>query len=169
MRSIVLLFLLAALGAAAYWWLDQEIPSPVAKLSSLVDEHVDELLGPLPPISAIPSSATSPTHDLRSLREDILDQQKQAPPGQRQKFQIATELCGLLIAAAESRDQHIARLADTRAKNTVSPLSENPGPHAAERLRFFQNGITRSWLEASTKLRSAIDRKYTQLRLLERQ
>jgi hypothetical protein len=37
-----------------------------------------------------------------------------------------------------------------------------------ERLKFFENGIALSWQETSRKLRSVIDRRYRQLRELER-
>jgi hypothetical protein len=72
------------------------------------------------------------------------------------------------MRASEERDKHLVRLNDTRAKNKPSALADDPERDAAERLRFFENGIAHSWAETSTRLRATIDKQYAALRALER-
>jgi hypothetical protein len=83
-------------------------------------------------------------------------------------YETAILLCDDLLRAGEERDRHIGRINDTRAKSKPSPLATDPERHRLERLAFFEKGIALSWQEESGKLRAAIDRRYRQLRELER-
>ena len=168
MKKLAVVLFIAVAGLAAYFLMSPPPPSPVARLSLFIDEHVDSILGPLPSGGRAALPVAPPSHTLRILREDIQDHQKAAPPSQSLKYSTATQLCDLLLQASESRDRHLARLNDTRAKNNLSPLAPNPRQHAAERLRYFENGIVLSWQQTASKFRAAIDRKYAQLRELER-
>jgi hypothetical protein len=103
------------------------------------------------------------------LREKFRDLQVSAAKTEKRLYETGALLCDDLLRASEERDRHIARINDTRAKSKVSPLAGNSEEHRLERLKFFENGIALSWQENSRKLRTVIDRRYRQLRELERQ
>ena len=166
-------FIIAALAAAAYlvWQHFNTRPveaDPVMRLSEFIDTHIDKILGPLPfeEKGVLPSPPQN--HQLRVLRESFRDGEVQAASERHRVYKIAALLCDDLLRAGEERDRHIARINDTRAKSNPSPLATDPERHRLERLAFFENGIALSWQEASRKLRAVIDRRYRQLRELER-
>jgi hypothetical protein len=167
------LFIFGVLAAAVYlawgfYFARPEPNHPILRLSLFVDDHVDEILGPLPLGTEELVAAPSHTHGLRLLRENIRDLATTASPAESLRYATAVQLCDELLRASEERERHLVRLNDTRAKNNVSPLAVDPLKHKAERLAFFENGIALSWHEAVRKLRAAIDNRYRQLRELER-
>lgn len=141
---------------------------PIVRLSLFVDEHIDEILGPLPlsEEGIIPSPSFG--HDLIVLRESIKDLERVSPTRESLRYSTAVRLCNELLVATKEREEHIVRINDTRSKNSVSPLAANPEQNRKERLAYFQNGIDHSWAEASSKLRRMIDRTYSKLREFER-
>jgi hypothetical protein len=162
-----------ALGAAAYLaWVNFSAPpsetDPVIRLSQFVDAQIDEILGPLPfeTEGAIPSPPQN--HHLRVLRENFRDLERKVTAQEQRLYKVAVLLCDDLLRANDERDAHIARINDTRAKSKPSPLATNPEQHRLERLAFFENGIALSWQKTSKRLRAIIDRRYRQLRDLER-
>ena len=144
-------------------------PDPVQRLSEFIDSHVDQILGPLPFEQKGQIAAPSQTHHLSVLREKFRDLQVAAAQTEKRLYETGASLCDDLLCASEERDRHITRINDARAKSKVSPLAGNSEEHRLERLKFFENGIALSWQEASRKLRAVIDRRYRQLRELERQ
>jgi hypothetical protein len=167
----LLLYAVLAVGAYFVWShfaAPVEEPDPVRRLSQFIDSHMDEILGPLPFAAEGKIDAPSQTHHLRVLRENFRDFQASAMTEQRRIYETAALLCDDLLRATEERDRHIARINDTRAKSKASPLAGQSEEHRLERLKFFENGIALSWQETSRKLRSVIDRRYRQLRELER-
>lgn len=175
MKKLLAILLVAGAAVWGYYHFfapapQKEAPAdPVVELSRLLDNHIGNILGPLPMETTETVQAPSQTHNLRKLRENLRDSQAAAPPGQSMRYSAAAALCDTLLLASVERDKHLARLMDTRAKNNLSPIASNPQRHAAERLEFFQNGIAYSWHEKSINLRAAIDRCYARLRELERQ
>jgi hypothetical protein len=169
-----LLLALILLGAGLWAYLHFSAPAPraepdaVLRLSSFIEGQIDAVLGPLPIGANEGVASTSRTQELRRLREDIRDFETKATAGDRKQLATATQLCDSLLRASEERDEHLARLKDTRAKNKPSALADDPERDAAERLRFFENGIAHSWSETAKTLRATIDRQYAQLRALER-
>lgn len=167
------LLIVAFLAAAAYvGWYYFFAPSseanPVARLSDFIDAQVDEILGPLPLEAEGKLPSPPQNHDLRVLRESIRDQQRKATAEEQRIYEAAALLCDDLLRAGEERDRHLGRLNDTRAKSKQSSISTDPEQSRLERLAFFENGIALSWQGASRKLRAVIDRRYRQLRELER-
>jgi len=164
------LLIVAALFGAGYFawqkWSDSQ--SPIVRLSIFVDEHVDKILGPLPLDQKGLIPAPSYTHELVVLREDVKDLRSVASANQALRCSTAVKLCDELVSASQERDRHLARINDTRSKNNVSPLAVDPERHRAERLAYFENGIAMSWMEVSTEFRSAIGKRYAQLREFER-
>ena len=165
--------IIAILAAAAYVaWNYFSAPSPevnpVARLSEFIDAHVDEILGPLPLEAEGKLPSPPQNHHLRVLRESIRDQQRKAAAEEQRLYVVAALLCDDLLRAGEERDRHLGRINDTHAKSKKSPISTDPEQHRLERLAFFENGIALSWQGASRKLRAVIDRRYRQLRELER-
>lgn len=167
----VLLIALLAVGAYFGWeYFLAPAPeaSPVARLSQFIDAHVDELLGPLPLETPGQIPFPAPNQQIRTLREGLRDKQRGAAKDQKRLYESAALLCDDLLRAGEERNRHIGRINDTRAKSDTSPLATDPEKHRLERLAFFENGIALSWQEASRKLRAGIDRRYGQVRELER-
>ena len=162
--------ILGLISVAAYFVWHQYFAAehPIVRLSLFVEEHVDEILGPLPLETEGVIAAPSRTHHLRTLREDIRDLQTTAPTGDSLRYTTAVQLCDELLEAIKERDRHVARINDTRAKNNISPLATDPLRHKDERLAFFENGIVLAWHEVSRKLLARIDRRYRQLREFER-
>lgn len=167
MNRLIILGLLTV-GGYFVWQHYFATEHPIIRLSLFVDEHVDEILGPLPLETEGVIAAPSRTHHLRALRENIRDLQTAAPTAESLRYTTAVHLCDELLQAIEERDKHVARINDTRAKNTVSALATDPSQHKAERLAFFENGIVLAWNDVSRKLKGKIDRRYRQLRELER-
>ncbi len=171
--SVKRLLILGLLIAGGYfgwqhYFATSEQEHPIVRLSLFVDEHVDQILGPLPLEVEGSIAAPSQTHHLRILRENIRDMQTVAPTAETLRHATAVQLCDELLTASEERDKHIARINDTRAKNNISPLATDPLRHQAERLAFFENGIVLAWSDISRKLKARVDRRYRQLRELER-
>jgi len=167
------LLIIAVLAAAVYvTWSYFSAPSletsPIVRLSQFIDAHIDEILGPLPLEKEGQLPSPPQNHHLRVLRENIRDQQRKAVSAEQRLYETAALLCDDLLRAGEQRDQHLGRINDTRAKSKHSPISTDPEKHRLERLAFFENGIALSWQEASRKLRAIVDRRYRQLRELER-
>lgn len=167
------LLLAALLSAGAYFvWEHFSAPpartDPVERLSAFIDAHVDQVLGPLPFGAESPIPSPPQNHELRILRENLRDMKRDAAAEKKRLHETAVLLCDDLLRAGEERDRHIGRINDTRAKSKPSPLATNPEQHRLERLAFFENGIALSWQEESGKLRAVIDRRYRQLRELER-
>lgn len=167
MNRLIILGLLTV-GGYFVWQHYFATEHPIIRLSLFVDEHVDEILGPLLLETEGVIAAPSRTHHLRTLRENIRDLQTTAPTAESLRYATAVHLCDELLQAIEERDRHVARINDTRAKNTVSALATNPLQHKDERLAFFENGIVLSWNNASRKLTARIDQRYQQLREFER-
>ncbi len=168
MKKLILVLVVLGAGAWAYSRYFATAPQPAedpfVRLSQLIDTEIDNILGPLPLEAEETAKMPSQTHQIRKLREDIRDLRARATAAEAARFTAATELCNKLLQASEERDRHLARLADIQAKNNLSPLSTDPQRHAAERLKFFQNGVALSWKEASAKFRTSIDRDYARLR-----
>lgn len=167
------LLIAALLAAGAYFaWKHFSAPppqtGPVERLSAFVDAHVDQMLGPLPFEAESPIPSPPQSHELRILRENLRDLKREAAAGEKRLYETAVLLCDDLLRAGEERDRHIGRINNTRAKSKPSPLAADPEQHRLERLAFFENGIALSWQEESKKLRAVIDRRYRQLRELER-
>ncbi len=167
------LLLAALLAAGAYFaWEHFSAPpartGPVERLSAFLDTHVDQILGPLPFGAESPIPPTTQNRELRTLRENLRAMKRDAAAEKQHLYETAILLCDDLLRAGEERDRHIGRINDTRAKSKPSPLATDPERHRLERLAFFEKGIALSWQEESGKLRAAIDRRYRQLRELER-
>jgi len=172
MKKAFLALLLLGLGLWAYFNFfapaPPQEPDVVLRLSVFIDRQIDTILGPLPLGEKEEVASPSETHDLRKLREDIRDLAAKSTPRDQKHLATAAQLCDSLLRASEERDEHLRRLNDTRAKSKPTALDGNSGQAAAERLRFFENGIAHSWGETAKKLRATIDRQYAQLRALER-
>jgi len=172
MKKLFLALLLLGVGLWAYF--HYFVPAPVRetdaveRLFVLFDGQVDAILGPLPLGTKDTGEGRSKTQDLRGLREDIRDLQAKSPPQDKPRVTAAAQLCDSLIRAAEERDKHLLRLNDTRAKNKPTALDGDPMRDAAERLKFFENGIAHSWNETAKKLRVTLDQKYASIRALGR-
>jgi hypothetical protein len=167
------LLIIAALAVGSYFaWQHFASPAPeadpVQRLSQFIDTHIDQILGPLPFEVEGRIDSPSQNHHLRMLRENFRDLQGSAMTEQKRLYETAALLCDDLLRATDERDRHIARINDTRAKSKVSPLAGNSEQHRLGQLKFFENGIALSWQETSRKLRAVIDRRYRQLRELER-
>jgi hypothetical protein len=143
-------------------------PDSVLRLSQFIDAHIDEILGPLPLQTEGQLPSPPQTHHLRVLRESLRDEKSRGAAPDQRLYETAALLCDDLLRASEERDRHLGRINDTRAKSKISAIAKDPEKHRLERLAFFENGIARSWQEASRKLRAVIDRRYRQLRELER-
>jgi hypothetical protein len=168
------LLITAALAVGSYFaWQHFASPvpeaDPVQRLSQFIDTHIDQIIGPLPFEAEGRIDSPSQSHHLRLLREKFRDLQGPAMKEEKRLYEMAALLCDDLLRATEERDRHIARINDTRAKSKVSPLAGNSEQHRLERLKFFENGIALSWQETSRKVRAVIDRRYRQLREMERQ
>jgi hypothetical protein len=171
-KKLFLALLLLGAGLWAYFQFFVPVPvreaDAVERLSLFIDGQVDAILGPLPLGTKDTVEATSKTQELRGLREDIRDLGAKSSPGDKPRVTAAAQLCDSLLRASEERDKHLVRLNDTRAKNKPSALAGDPERDAAERLKFFENGIAHSWGESAAKLRASIDKQYAALRALER-
>ena len=168
MKRVLIILVFAASCFFIYQHFFQARTDPILRLSLFIDEHIDGILGPLPTGVKTLTAVPSQTHNLRILREDITDRRHNAHSSESLRCSTAAQLCDVLLVASEERDKHLARLNDTRSKNNYSLLAVDKARDAAERLRYFENGIALSWKEASAKIRAIVDRKYAQLRAFER-
>lgn len=172
MKKLLLALLLLGAGLWTYLYFFAPVapsePDAVLRLSVFIDKQIDTILGPLPLGVKEEVASPSKTHHLRMLREDIRDLAAKSTPREQKRLATAAQLCDSLLRASEERDEHLRRLNDTRAKSKPTALDGNSGQAAAERLKFFENGIAHSWGESATKLRATIDKQYAALRALER-
>ena len=169
MKNFLLFAVMIAGALAAYHHFSQaEEASATRRLSIFVDERIDEMLGPIPLTSKGRRDLPPEKHDILRLQQDIQDLKATARPKERLAVSTAVKLCSMLLQTAIVKEQHIARVNDSRAKNFKSTLDRNPEAAAAGRQRFFEDAITASWAREATKSRAEINRVYEQLREAER-
>jgi len=159
-----------AVGGYFLWQYYFAAPKPVSptdRLLLVMDGRANEILGPLSSGEKGELSPTAYTQELRALREDIKNMQATAPAREGRRYAAAIKLCDALISASDERIKHISRIYDTRAKSKPSALATDPVRDRVERLAFFENGIARSWDEASRRLRKAIDGCHAELKKYE--
>ena len=170
MRNFLLaVFILGLIGVGLYFglqYIKNEGPpkEPLARLSYYIDNYVDEVLSPLSG-----GSQPIPTHELRMLKEQFKDNNATGTHQPTTTF-YAIRLCDVLLSAIESREKHIQRLESALAISH-SPFIKNPVDAERDRQRrreFFSDGVNRSWMQETQRIRSRIDIDYSQLRKLER-
>lgn len=147
-----------------YYFSASKSENPIDRLLLYMEDHGNEILGPLPSGEKDVSPPPAYAHQLSVLREDIKAMQATESPREEPRYSAAIKLCDALISASKERDKHIVRINDTRANTKPSPLAINPEQDLAERLAFFEKGVVRSWNEASRRMHKVIDGYYVQLR-----
>jgi len=169
MRRFLLftVMIVAALAAYHYFFNTKQV-SATRRLSIFIDDHIDAVFGPLPLSQKGRIDPPSFKHDILHLQQDIEDLKKTAAPKERLAVTTAVKLCRLLLTATIVREQHIARLNDTRSKNNLSELDRWPVQRAEERLRYFEEAIASSWKREAATFRAQLNKNYEQLREAER-
>jgi len=167
-RFLLYIFLIVVALAAYHYFFNKKEVSATRRLSIFVDDHIDEVLGPLPLSQKGRIDPPSFKHDILLLQQDIQDLKSTAAPKERLAVTTAVSLCNVLLSSSIVREQHIARINDTRSKNNLSQLDTWPVQQAEERLRFFEEGIASSWKREAATLRLRINKLYEQLREAER-
>ena len=151
-----------------HYFFNREEPSATRRLSIFIDEHIDEVLAPLPLGTKGRLDIPPHKHDILILQQDIRDLHATAPPQARLAVSTAVKLCETVLKTTIIKEQHIARINDSRSKNWLSPLDRDPIRQAAERQHFFEDAIAQSWNREAAKSRLLIDKQYEQLREAER-
>lgn len=168
-RFFLYLLTLVAAFAAYHFLFNRKDVSATRRLSIFVDDHIDDFLGPLPLSQKGRLDLPPFKHDVLRLQQDINDLKQTAAPKERLAVSTAVQLCSVLFSAAVVREQHIARINDTRAKNRISELDERYAPERAEeRLRYFEDAIASSWKREAAVFRTQVNKLYEQLREAER-
>lgn len=136
----------------------------ISRLSTFVDSHIDAIFSPLegvvPPV---------PHHELRKLRENLIDTTKLATPAEKPMYDTAVNLCDTLLAAVKERERAALNLADSRSKPVALSLSGDKARDEADKRKFFEHEILRRWLENSKTYRDKVNALYKRLRDTERQ
>ncbi len=173
LRNVTVVLLLAAVCALAYLYffhpkvVTVAVPAPpppeFARLSALVDAHIDTIFSPLdaqvPPI---------PHQELRMLRERFADGRVKTSVRAQPMYRTATQVCDALLSAIQERERASVSLADTRSKPYGVELSLDKKKAEEEQRRFFEFNIVRRWAEKSKPHRDRVVNLYSQLRAQER-
>jgi len=168
-RFLLYLITLAAAFAVYHYFFNTKEVSATRRLSIFIDDHIDEFLGPLPLSQKGRIDPPTFKHHVQLLQQDIQDLKETAAPKERLAVTTAVRLCTVLLSAAIVREQHIARLNDTRAKNRISELDVRYAEERAEeRLRYFEEAIASSWKREAAAFRLQVNKLYEQLREAER-
>ncbi len=130
-RNFAIVLLLAAVCGLVYvhFFRPQEPklvtapPPEFARLSALIDAHIDTIFSPLDG-----QVAPIPHQELRMLRGYFADGRTKASAHAQPMFQTAIQLCDTLLPAIQERERSSASLADTRSKPfTVSRYRSTSG------------------------------------------
>lgn len=165
-RLIFLLLLIAGAWFLAPYvrdYLGRRDLSPTARLSEFVDKHIDRVLGPV-------SRSTPPynAHTIQKIREDIMDDAREATREEARLYGAAITICDTLLRAADERNAAVARIDQIHAEIAPGSLAHRAPGEMEDRKNFFTAGVVRVWNEKAGLYRATIRDHYTVLRQEER-
>jgi hypothetical protein len=135
--------------------------TPIKRLSSFVDTHLDKAFLPLEAKETL-----MPSQEIVQIRQTLKDLANQSNSAQDKRlYLLGISVCNKMIEAVSVREQHNRRLADMRRNPSESLLGKED---AERKQRFFESNVIRSWEEKADALRKQIRLKYDEMRLLER-